>query len=48
MKATEKLDVREIRRKLGMNQDAADAYRKALEMTPERISAAERLRELTK
>lgn len=34
--------------KLGMNEDAATAYRKALEITPERTSAAERLRQLSK
>lgn len=35
-------------RKLGMNDEAAAAYRAALELSPERASAAERLRELTK
>ncbi|MCZ2132213.1 MAG: tetratricopeptide repeat protein [Bacteroidetes bacterium] len=35
-------------RKLGMNTDAVTAYRKALELAPERVSAATRLEELTK
>lgn len=35
-------------RKLGMNADAITAYRKALELAPERKSAAVRLEELTK
>lgn len=35
-------------RKLGMSEDAKVAYRKALEIAPERVSAAARLEELTK
>lgn len=34
--------------KLGMNKDAETAYRKALDIMPERASAAERLRQLLK